>query len=170
MPFPQDQIVWLAANRQRVARYMFIPQLLVALLFMGFAYRTGSAHARLLLRGAQTQGRIVSFRSVRMSSRSGSHLSDTDTIHLPFIEFQANDHVIRFEEWKAANSDPGIGAFVPVLYDPSNPSFAMMDRGPMNWVPWAPCAAIALLLTLVALKGLFVFLLSSLRSPAAVSS
>jgi hypothetical protein len=172
MPFPQDQIAWLAANRDRVARYMFIPQLLVALLFLGFAYRTGSVHARLLFRSAQTRGRIVSFRSVRMSSHSSatSRLSDTDMINLPLIEFPANDHVVRFEEWKAANSDPGVGALVPVLYDPSDTSIAMMDRGPLNWLPWAPCAAIGLLLALAALKGLFVFLFSSSRSPAAVSS
>jgi hypothetical protein len=25
-----------------------------------------------------------------------------------------------------------------VLYDPSNPSTAIIDRALMNWIPWAP--------------------------------
>jgi hypothetical protein len=31
----------------------------------------------------------------------------------------------------------------------------MIDRGASNWLPWAPCAAIGLLLALSSLKGLF---------------
>jgi hypothetical protein len=160
MPFPVDQIVWLAANRDRIARYMFVPQLLVALLFLGFAYRTGQVHARLLLRAGHAQGRIVAFRGVRMSNRSGSRLGDTDPVYLPLIEFYASNRVIRFEEWKGTGSDSGVGSFVPVLYDPADASLAMMDRGTWNWLPWAPCFAIGLLLSLAGITGMF-----SLRGP-----
>jgi Protein of unknown function (DUF3592) len=169
MPFPFDQIAWLATNRDRVARYFFIPQLLVALLFLGFAYHTGHFHARLVVQGAHTQGRIVSFRSVRMSDRPGSRLSDTDTVNLPLIEFTANNRVIRFEEWKGSQTDPGVGAFVPVLYDPADASVAMMDRGTWNWLPWAPCFAIGLLLSLAAITGIFSFLRFLLLQPASHS-
>jgi hypothetical protein len=157
MPFPLDQVTWLVANRDRIARYMFIPQLLVALLFLGFAYHTGHVHARLLLHGARAQGRIVAVRGVRLTSRAGSGLSDTDTVYLPFIQFSANNQVVRFEEWKGTRSNSGVGSFVPVLYDPADTSFAMMDRGSWNWLPWAPCFAIGLVLGLAALSGLFRF-------------
>ena len=155
MPFPLDQIAWVAANRDRIARYMFIPQLLVALLFLGFAYRTGQVHAHLLLRGVQIQGRIVAFREVRRYNRASSRLSDNDSVYLPLIEFSANNRVIRFEEWKGTQSDSGVGSFVTVLYDPTDASLAMMDRGAWNWLPWAPCFAIGLLLSLAGITGMF---------------
>ncbi len=157
MPFPLDQVTWLVANRDRIARYMFIPQLLVALLFLGFAYHTGKVHAHLLLRSEHAQGRIVAFREVRRYNRASSRLSDNDPIYLPQIEFSANNRVIRFEEWKGSRSNSGVGSFVPVLYDPADDSFAMMDRGSWNWLPWAPCFAIGLVLGLAALLGLFRF-------------
>ena len=155
MPVPLDQIAWLVAHRDRIARYMFIPQLLVASLFLGFAYHTGQVHAHLLLRGAHAQGRIVAFRGVRMSSRTGSRLSDTDIVYLPLIEFSADNRVIRFEEWKGTPSDSGVGSFVSVLYDPADTSLAMMDRAAWNWLPWAPCFAIGLLLSLAGARGMF---------------
>jgi Protein of unknown function (DUF3592) len=171
MPFPQNLAALMLANRTRVIRWMFLPQLLVALLFLWFTYLTGHSRAPLVLHGAQTQGRVVSFRAVRRSDRSGANarLSDTDYTSLPTVEFSAAGRIVRFEDW-AAPSDPSVGSSVPVLYDAGNPSVAMIDRGALNWLPWAPCAAIGLLLALVALKGLFVFLFSSLRSPAAVST
>jgi hypothetical protein len=159
MPVPLDQIAWLVAHRDRIARYMFIPQLLAASLFLGFAYYTGQVHAHVLLRGEHAQGRIVAFRAVLRSSRTGSRLSDTDTVYFPVIEFSADNRVIRFEEWKGTPSDSGVGSFVAVLYDPADASHAMMDRGAWNWLPWAPCFAVGLVLSLAGINGMF----SSLR-------
>jgi len=161
MAFPQDQIDWLTANRKRLVRWMFIPQLLVGLVFLGFSYRTGRTHVRVLLRGAQVQGRIVSLRRVQMSTGSGSRLSDSSIVYLPLVEFTANGRSVHFEEWKGTRSDSGVGAFVPVLYDPADMSTAMLDRGTWNWLPWAPCLAVGALLFLAALSGLFSFLRSS---------
>ncbi len=158
MPFPESQIDWLIANRERLFRWMFIPQLLVALVFPGFSYRTGRTHVRLLLRGAQVQGRIVSLRPVRIFTGSSSRLSDSSVVYLPLVEFTANGRLVHFEEWKGARSDSGVGAFVPVLYDPTDVSTAMLDRGTQNWLPWAPCFAIGLLLLPASLKGFFAFL------------
>lgn len=171
MPSPQDQIARLAANRKKIVRWMFIPQLLVASLFLWFAHLTGHNRAPLVLHGAQTQGRIVSFRAVRRSDRtsSNSRLSDTDYSNLPTVEFLAAGRIVHFEDW-AAPSDPSVGFSVRVLYDSANSSVAMIDRGALNWLPWAPCAAIGLLLSLTALKGLFVFLFSSQRAPSAAIS
>jgi hypothetical protein len=163
MPLPQEQIAWLAANRERVVRWMCIPQLLVALLFGGFAYRTGRDHGRLLLMGLRTQGVVIGLKPVVFYSKS-DRSSFSRTSYMPIVKFRAGDHFVQFQEWKSAPSDPGVGSQVIVLYDPSDTSIAMMDRGALNWLPWAPCAAIGLFLALVGLKGL-VCLLTSRRAP-----
>jgi Protein of unknown function (DUF3592) len=158
MTFPQDQISWLAANRDRVVRWMFIPQLLVALLFLGFAYKTGRVHAHLLLRGTRTQGKIVGLKPVLFRSGSSSNSNSfSQTVYMPIIVFRAGDSLVHIEEWKGSNSDGGVGSMAPVLYDPSDPSTAMLDRGTWNWLPWGPCFAIGFLLALASLKGLFAF-------------
>jgi hypothetical protein len=164
MPFPQDQVAWLTANRERFFRWMFLPQLLVALLFLGFAYRTGRTHVHVLLRGAQAQGRIVSLRPVQMSTGSGTRLSDSSIVYLPLVEFTASGRSVHFEDWKGTRSDSGVGAFVPVLFDTADVSTAMLDRGFWNWLPWAPCLAVGALLALVALKGLLSLLFLQRRA------
>jgi hypothetical protein len=164
MPFPQDQIAWLLANRAKIVRYAFIPQLLAALVFLGFAYVTGNVHARLLRKGISTPGKIVGFKPVRMFERSSSgSTSPSRTVNMPIIEFRADDRIVRLQEWKASNSDPRLNSLVPVLYDPNNASIAMMDRGLWNWLPWAPCFAIGFIVGVAALKGLFLFFAKSDR-------
>jgi|SRR5882724_1103766 len=158
MPFPQEQVAWALANRARIFRYYFIPQFLAAALFLSFAYATGRVHARLLLTGVHTRGKIVGLKPVRIRSRSNGVTSHGSTIYEPTVEFALNDRVVRFQEWKGSESNFGLGWSVPVIYDPSDPSFAMMDRGFWNWLPWAPCFAGGFLVGLAAIKGLLVFL------------
>jgi len=142
---------------------MFLPQLLAAMLFLGFAYKTGKDHCRVLLAGGRTQGTVVAFKPVLIRSSNSSFYR---TAYMPIVQFRAADHVVQFQEWKSSRSDASLHSQVSVLYDPSNPSIAMMDRGAFNWFPWAPCAAIGLLLTLAALKGLLAFFLVPPRAPA----
>jgi hypothetical protein len=155
MPFPQNLLAWLLANRAKLIRFAFIPQLLVALLFLGFAYRTGRVHSHLLFRGIRTQGKITGFKPVLFRNSSSASSSFSQTVYMPIIEFRAGDRFVHIEEWKASPSDPSVGSLTPVLYDPDDVSFAMMDRGTLNWLPWGPCFAIGFLLSLAALKGLF---------------
>jgi len=165
MPFPQEQVAWLLANRERISRYIFIPQLLAAAIFLSFGFGTGKVHARLLFRSARTQGTIVYLKPAVISNQSSSGSTSYSTIYEPLIEFTANDRVFRVQEWKGSSSRAGLGSFVPVIYDPLDPSVAMLDRGPSNWLPWAPCFAIGVVLALASLKGLFVFLFVTPRSP-----
>jgi hypothetical protein len=159
VPFPQDLIAWLLANRAKLIRYAFIPQLLVALLFLGFSYTTGKVHAHLLLRGIRTQGKIVGFKQVLFRNGSSSTSSSfSQTVYLPIIVFRAGDHFAQIEEWKGSNSDGVVGSMVPVLYDPGDVSFAMMDRAAFNWLPWGPCFATGLVLAVASLNGFFAFL------------
>jgi len=167
MASPQEQVAWLLANRERISRYIFIPQLLAAAIFLSFAYATGKVHAHLLFRSARTQGTIVGFKSARISDRTATGgFNGTSTIYEPVIEFTMNDDVFRVQEWKGSESRVGLGWSVPVIYDPANPSVAMLDRGVWNWLPWAPCFAIGVVLALASLRGLFVFFFARPGSPA----
>jgi hypothetical protein len=166
MPYPQDQVAWILANREKISRYAFIPQALVAFLFLGFAYNTGKVHAHVLLRGARTQGIIVGLKPVRMQS-SGS-TTFAKTIYEPTVKFRAGDRLVVFQEWKVQSSAGGLGWPVPVLYDPANPSYAMIDRSYLNWLPWAPCFFIGLILAMSSIKGVFAFLPQ--REPAPIMS
>jgi hypothetical protein len=165
MPFPQDQVAWILANREKIFRHYFIPQALVAVVFLAFAYGTGKVHAHLLMEGARTQGVIVGQKPVR-----GGSSKFAQTVYLPAVEFRAGDRVIQFQEWKGRSFNAGLGWSVPVLYDPANPSIAMVDRSYWNWLPWAPCFAIGLILALASVKGLFAFLFQSNPRPVAKPS
>ncbi|HKD50739.1 MAG TPA: DUF3592 domain-containing protein [Candidatus Acidoferrum sp.] len=170
MPFPQEQVAWLLANRERISRYIFIPQLLAAAIFLSFAYSTGKVHARLLFRSARTQGTIVDFKSALISHRSSSGSSSYSTIYEPLVEFAVNDRTFHVQEWKGSESRAGIGSSAPVIYDPVDPSVAMLDRGPSNWLPWAPCFVIGLVVGLASLKGFFVFLFARPSSPVVTNA
>ena len=165
MPFPQDQVARLLANRDKIARYLFIPQFLAAALFLTFSYVTGNVHAHLLLKGTRTRGTIIALKPVQMSNRSSTGLTNYYTIYEPLVEFNAGDRVVRFQEWKGSASNAGLGWSVPVIYDPAKPSVAMVDRGPSNWLPWAPCFLIGLPVAFASIKGLFALFIR--RAPAA---
>jgi hypothetical protein len=157
MPFPQPQVEWMIANRARILRYVFLPQLIVAVIFLTFAYFTGKTEVHLLLNGAHTRGKIVGFQrrelhTYRNPSSTGRY---GRIVYLPIVEFEAQGNVARFEERKLVSQGEGVGWPVAVLYDPGNVSLAMIDRPFWNWIPWAPALLIGLFLALVAVKGLF---------------
>ena len=151
MDFLNNLIAWMTANRAKILRYAFIPQALVGFFLLGLGYFMGHAHLHLIREGSKTGGRIVGFQQEYFRSSSGS---SSTTAYMPIVEFRVQDRVIRFEDW-LAGSDSGKNTPVIVLYDPSNPSLAMIDRPTMNWIPWAPISAVGLFLVLVALPGFF---------------
>lgn len=163
MPFPQNQVAWLLSNREKIARYMFIPQFLAAAVSLAFAYSTGHVHAHLLFKGVPTRGTIVALKPVQMSNRSSNGTQNYYTIYEPLVEFSSGERIVRFQEWKGSRSNAGLGSSVPVLYDPADPSFAMIDRGFWNWLPWAPCFLIGLPVAFASLKGLLAFFIG--RAP-----
>lgn len=142
---------------------MFIPQFLAAAVFLSFAYGTGHVHAHLLFKGASTRGTIVDFRVVHFRQSSATSLGST--IYEPIVEFTASDHIVRFQEFKGSKSRTDLGWSVPVIYDPADSSFAMIDRGFWNWLPWAPCFLIGLPVAFASLKGLFAFLTGRNSAP-----
>jgi hypothetical protein len=172
MPFSQDQVEWLLANRIKLFRYAFIPQLLVAVVFLGFSYRTGKDFVHLFRQGTRTHGKIVGFQPVLIQTHRNPSSTGSlgRTIYLPIVEFRAQDRVVRFTERKLVRTGEGIGWVAPVLYDPSDLSIAMVDRASWNWLPWAPCFAIGCVLVLAALKGVGNFLLRAEPEPNSSSS
>jgi len=156
MPFPQSQVEWLLANRAKILRYAFVPQLFAAIALLAFAYFTGKTDIHLLLNGARTRGKIVGFHRRQLHT----HRNPSSTgmfgrnVYLPVVEFEAQGTVVRFEEKKLVTQSEGVGWPVAVLYDPGNLSLAMIDRPFWNWIPWAPALAVGALLLLAALSGL----------------
>jgi hypothetical protein len=163
MPFPQQQVEWLLANRAKIFRFAFVPQLLASVALLGVAYFTGKTDAHLLFKGAHAQGKIVGFQP-RQFHRYRTPTSTGifgRTVYPAIVEFEAQGAVVRFEERKLVSSGEGVGWPVAVLYDPNNVSLAIVDRPFWNWIPWAPAFAMGAFLAVVSLKGLFVFLASS---------
>jgi uncharacterized protein DUF3592 len=150
--------IFAEENQQRYFRYLFLLQFIAAIPFLWFAHATGKVHSQLLLHGRTTAGTVIALVPVHFRSSSGS----SSTAYEPVVTFHAGapsgDDEYRFQEWKATRITPSVGAAVPVLFDPNDPDTAMVDRGYMNYLPWAPCAFIGLFLVVVATKGLFVLL------------
>jgi len=173
MPFPQEQVAWMLANREKIFRYVFIPQLLVAVVLLSFVYSIGKTDIHLLLNGARTEGKIVGFQKRQFFAKNPTSLSTGRkgrSVYLAIVEFEAQGVLARFEEHKVLPSGEGVGWSVPVLYDPANPSVAMIDRSYWNWLPWGPALAMGLVVGLASLKGLFVFLLVRPSSPVVTSA
>jgi hypothetical protein len=130
---------------------MWIPQALTGLFFLGLSHFLGFAHFHLIREGARAPGRIVAYQEEIFRRSSGS----SSTSFMPVVEFRANDRAIQFRDWLGSNSTGALSSSVVVLYDPANPSVAMIDRPVWNWIPWAPTFAVGLFLVLVAIKGFF---------------
>ncbi len=147
-----------------------MPQLLVAAVLFSFANSTGKTDMHLLLKGARTQGKIVGFQKQKFYSYRSRNRLSTGTpgynVYLPIVEFESQGALARFEEHKVLPSGEGVGWEVPVLYDPANPSLAMIDRSYWNYIPWGPALAMAVILSLASIKGLFVFLFQRNPEPA----
>jgi hypothetical protein len=160
MPFPHQQVEWLIANRAKILRYAFVPQLLAAVALLSVAHFTGKTEVHLLFNGARTRGKIVGFQPMQLHRYRTPTSTGIfgRTVYLPIVEFEARGTLVRFEEHKLVPDGEGVGWPVAVLYDPGNVSLAMIDRPIWNWIPWAPALAMGAFLAIVSLKGLFVFL------------
>jgi hypothetical protein len=148
-----EQLVGLlTGNREKILRYAWIPQLFAGLVFLGLGYFMGHAHFHLIREGARAPGRIVGYKQESFKSSSGN-TSSTSTGYMPIVEFHTNERFIQFQDWLGTNITGNANVPVIVLYDPANPSLAMIDRPAWNWLPWAPILALGLFLVLVAIKG-----------------
>jgi hypothetical protein len=156
----QQLVAWMIANREKIMRRAWIVQLFGGLLFLGLGYFMGHQHFHLIRQGVRAPGRIVGYKQESFSTKSGTN-STTTNGYMPIVEFHTSDRFVQFEDWLGTNVAGNKDVPVMVLYDPSNPTQAMIDRPVWNWIPWAPTFAVGFLLTLSAINRFF----RSRRSP-----
>jgi hypothetical protein len=154
MASSEQFVARVLSNREKIHRYAWILQLFAGLVFLGLGYFMGHAHFHLIRNGERAPGRIVGYKQESFRS-SSSTTSSTSTGYMPVVEFHTNDRFVQFQDWLGTHVAGNTNVAVIVLYDPANPSVAMIDRSVWNWIPWAPVFALGLFLLLVASKGAF---------------
>jgi hypothetical protein len=150
-----NQLVsWMNANREKIFRYAWIPQLFGALVFLGLGYFMGYAHFHLIRQGVRAPGRIIGYKQESFRTTSGNS-STTTNGYMPIVEFHTNDRFVQFQDWLGTYIAGSNNVPVIVLYDPANPTQAMIDRPVWNWIPWAPTFAVGFFLLLGAINRFF---------------
>jgi Protein of unknown function (DUF3592) len=145
----RELVTRLVGNREKILRYAWIPQILTGIVLLGLAHFMGHSHFELIRHGVRALGRIVSYKQENFRRSSGSF----STGYMPVVEFHTNDRFVQFRDWLGTSIAGSTNVSVIVLYDPANPSMAMIDRPIGNWLPWAPIFAVGFFLVLVAIKG-----------------
>lgn len=139
---------------RRIGRLLrFVVGLVVGLSFLIFGIYISGPRVFVLRGPAKTVGRVTG--SVRRSGSiwNAQHTTQyTVTGYDPTVEFQAGGRRIDFEDWRSTQRLPPVNSAVPVIYDPRDPSKAMIDLALWNFIPWAPITIVGLLLFLNALK------------------
>jgi hypothetical protein len=135
---------WLLNRRRKILRSRYVPSAVFGLLLLALGYHIGEGPVHLLLEGRRTIGTVVGYER---------RLSGGKAAAVPVIEFQADGQPIRFQDWLSGKGAVRQGELVGVLYDVADPSDAMLDRPILKWMPWGPCVALGLLLTLSSLSG-----------------
>jgi hypothetical protein len=136
-------------NKEAIFRYIVVVQAMTGVFLLFMAYFMGHVHFHLIRTGNRTIGKIIDYKETHIAS--GPSRQSTITF-LPIVEFTAKGGSVRFTDWLGSSSAAGRGDRVTVLYDPEDPSVAMIDRPVMNWIPWAPIGAAGFFLCLAALR------------------
>jgi hypothetical protein len=148
-------VAWVLAHKDSLRRKLSVVQALAGALFLAFAYLQGQTAVPLLLHGIRTQGNIVAYRQAqfRQTRTKAGEVSRTDTAFMPVVEYRVGDQIVRFQDWLGTSQRQALPYPVTLLYDDANPPRAMVDRPVWNWIPWAPAAAVGLLLVVAAIKS-----------------
>jgi Protein of unknown function (DUF3592) len=147
----EELVARLTSNREKILRYAWIPQMLAGLLFLGLGYYMGHTHFHLIREGVRAPGRIVGYKQEAFRRSSGS----SSTGYMPVVEFHTSDRFVQFKDWLGTSIQGSSNVSVMVLYDPANPSVAMIDRPLWNWFPWGPILAVGVLLLLISVRSAF---------------
>jgi hypothetical protein len=154
MASSEQLVARVLSHREKILRYAWIPQVFGGLVFLGLGYFMGHAHFHLIRQGVRAPGRIVGYKQENFRSSSSTTFSTT-TGYMPIVEFHTSDRFVQFQDWLGTGIAGSTNVAVIVLYDPANPSVAMIDRPVWNWIPWAPTFGVGLLLFLSAINGFF---------------
>lgn len=167
MPDVNSIVDWVFKNKSKLSRWVCIVQLVVGISLLIFSYSLGRVPFRLIRSGVKAEGRIVDYN---LQNFGGSALYGSAPLKLkwmPVVEFQVGGQKFRFQDRFAAKYDvtpgraekPPVGYVQTLLYDPENPSVAMLEspsasRLPMQWIPWFPMGVMAIIVILAAFSGL----------------
>jgi Protein of unknown function (DUF3592) len=154
MASAEQLVSWMTNNRAKILRYGWIVQIFGGLIFLSLGYFMGHMHFHLISQGVRAPGRIVGYKE-EIFRRSSSSSSSTSTGYMPIVEFHTSDRFVQFEDWLGSGSAGSKNVPVIVLYDPANPTQAMIDRPVWNWIPWGPMFALGFLLLLGAINRFF---------------
>ncbi|HET7106831.1 MAG TPA: DUF3592 domain-containing protein [Candidatus Acidoferrum sp.] len=142
---------WAQNNKERILHYTRIAEVVTGVFLLCFGYFIGKDHFRLIRDGVRAQGTIVGYRQEYFRGSSGRP-SDGRDAFMPIVNFQADGQDVRFKDWMGTNVTVK-NVRVTVIYDPENPSLAMIDRPVWNWIPWAPTMGVGVFLILVGMRG-----------------
>ncbi len=145
-------VEWAINNKAKILRYTRVAQAVTGLFLMLLGYYIGIEHFHLVTRGVRAPGTIVGYKQEYFPGNYSRPSSSGTTALMPLVKFQAGDRVIQFKDWMGTNAAV-LNVRVTVLYDPVNPSSAIIDRPVWNWIPWAPTFAVGLFLVLVAIRA-----------------
>jgi hypothetical protein len=151
LAFPEELVGQLVNNRAKILHYAWILQMFGGVLLLSLGYFLGHGHFHLLREGVRAPGRIIGYKQERFQSSSSSG----HTAYMPLVEFRVSDRIVQFKDWMGSSSSGTLYTSVIVLYDPANPTDAMIDRPVWNWMPWAPTFAVGLLLFLGSIRRFF---------------
>lgn len=142
---------WAENNKEKILRYTRIMEVVVGVFLLCLGYYIGKDHFHLIRDGLRVPGTIVGYKQEYFSGGFGRS-SRTSQALMPIVRFQAGPQDLEFKDWMGTNNAV-TNIRVTVLYDPENPSLAMIDRPVWNWIPWAPTLGVGLFLFFVGVRG-----------------
>ena len=158
-------IPWAAKNRTKIYNFECILHAFVGFFLVFLSYQIGHKHINLLQNGVKAWGIVVDYKQEAFVTNSGfsNTVKDHKNIFVRIIEFKVGDRLMRFRDWIGSESNYSSQVSVPIIYNPSDPSIALIDRPIINWLLWAPICLIGLFLMLVSVKNLFKSILINLE-------
>lgn len=145
-------VTWTLGHREAILRYAYVAQLVVGLFLLLFGYAIGKDHLHLIRAGVRTSGTIIDYKEEHFSTTPGG--VRWVGAFMPIVEFPLGDRMVQFKDWMGS-SVAIRNLEVTVLYDPANPSLAMIDRPVWNWIPWGPAMGVGFFLILVGARAFF---------------
>jgi len=147
----QGFAAWAQNNKEEMLRYTRIAEAVVGLFLLCLGYFIGKDHFHLIRDGMRAPGIIVGYKEEYFRGSDGRPSSGSNAF-MPIVKFQAGEQDVEFKDWMGT-SVAVKNVRVMVLYDPENPSLAMIDRPVWNWIPWAPTLGMGLFLLFVGIRG-----------------
>lgn len=135
----------LLNNRAALFRCLRFVQAFTGIFLVAFSYYIGKDHFHLIRTGVRAPGMIIGYKQKEFQRSSGPSSSAL----MPIVEYRAGNQVVHFQDWFGTQAGV-LHVRVTVLYDPANPSDAIIDRPVMNWIPWGPSFAVGVFLLIVA--------------------